>query len=54
MALIPRSERAKLIDFVKFRGVVEGSLRSAWGLEWEFNDRPNADEYELKAIESIS
>lgn len=26
--LIPRSERARLMDLVKFRGVVEGSLRS--------------------------
>lgn len=28
MALIPRSESARLIDFVKFRGMVEGSRRS--------------------------
>lgn len=29
MALIPRSESARLIDLVKFSGVVEGSRRSA-------------------------
>lgn len=28
MELIPRSDNAKLIDFVKFNGVVEGSRRS--------------------------
>lgn len=28
IALIPRSERARLIDLVKLRGVVEGSRRS--------------------------
>ena len=27
-ALIPLSERARFMDFVKLRGVVEGSLRS--------------------------
>lgn len=27
--LIPRSESARLIDFVKFKGTVEGSLRSS-------------------------
>ena len=26
--LIPRSDRARLMDFVKFKGVVVGSLRS--------------------------
>lgn len=29
IAFIPRSDNARLIDFVKLRGVVEGSLRSA-------------------------
>lgn len=28
---MPRSERARLIDLVKLRGVVEGSLRSVYG-----------------------
>ncbi len=28
MELMPRSDRARLIDFVKLRGVVEGSRRS--------------------------
>jgi hypothetical protein len=30
---MPRSERARLIDLVKFRGVVEGSRRSEMNLE---------------------
>ena len=32
MELMPRSERARLIDLVKFKGVVEGSRRSGIGL----------------------
>lgn len=28
MAVIPRSDRAKLIDFVKFNGTIDGSRRS--------------------------
>jgi ABC-type iron transport system FetAB permease component len=31
MALIPRSDSARLMDLVKFRGVVEGSRRSYQG-----------------------
>lgn len=33
MELMPRSERARLIDFVKFKGVVDGSRRSRTGPE---------------------
>ena len=32
--LIPRSERARLMDLVKFRGVVDGSRRSRVGGEF--------------------
>ena len=28
MELMPRSDRARLIDFVKFKGVVDGSRKS--------------------------
>lgn len=28
IAFIPRSDKARLIDFVKFKGVMEGSRRS--------------------------
>lgn len=31
MELIPRSDKARLIDFVKLRGVVDGSRRSNMG-----------------------
>ena len=35
---IPRSERAKLIDLVKFSGVVVGSLRSVMWSEASTNE----------------
>lgn len=40
MALRPRSEMAKLIDFVKFNGMVEGSRGSVKG---EYRDRRSHD-----------
>ena len=32
MELMPRSDRARLIDLVKFKGVVDGSRKSGAGL----------------------
>ncbi len=44
MALMPRSERARLMDLVKFRGVVEGSLRSTrYRVSEKFGDKIISD-----------
>ena len=37
MELMPRSDRARLIDFVKFKGVVDGSRKSDSNLSGKSN-----------------
>lgn len=57
MELIPRSERARLMDLVKFKGIVDGSRRSVFirmRLNWRGIAVANAQESKRSYREALS